>query len=402
MSTKPKYDWTSVRGVLAKVVETSTKKRLEVLKGQGDLSNYMVAGERSSRDSFVHNNVVTIDIKVSKDVNYYMLDSDITLFCDSFEGADNQKKIDAYIKGHDYGPGVEKTATDSKSEPTPEPTVAVDPEKAKEYVIKAPKIPKDSIVMEDAKWRAICGGVQLDQYPILLGPKGCGKTMAAKAIANALGMEFHTFNLGQAFKPKKFFVGGMAANETGTYFVPSEFYNAFCSPKPTLILLDEITRTPAQGTNFLMTITDRKQSYIYNEDTGERVMRGKDVRFIAAGNMGMEYVDTRTMDGAFKDRFTPFHLSYLPEAKEVALLQSKFPAAPSVGITKLVKSANIIRKAEEAGSISQSMSTRKLEDLVAYLQGGFDYKIVEEMFLSIFVNGNIDERADVRGLLQSV
>jgi MoxR-like ATPase len=397
MSTKPKYEWTSVKGVLAKVVETSTKKRMSVLKGQGSLSDYMVAGERDSRASFVHDNIVTIDIKVSKEVNYYMLESDPIAFCDKIEG--NEKQIEDYIKTHDYGPSVEKA--ESKAEPVVE-EAPIDPEKAKEFIIKAPKIPKDSIVMEPAKWNAICGGVQLDQYPILLGPKGCGKTMTAKALAHALGMEFHTFNLGQAFKPKKFFVVGMSANAEGTYFVPSEFYNAFMSDKPTLILLDEITRTPAQGTNFLMTITDRKQSYIYNEDLGTRVMRGKNVRIVAAGNMGMEYVDTRTMDGAFKDRFTPFHLDYLSEAKEVELLKFKFPGALTAPIQKLVKSANVIRKAEQNGSISQSISTRKLEDLVAYLQGGFEYKVVEEMFLSIFVNGNIDERSEVRSLLQSV
>ena len=223
----------------------------------------------------------------------------------------------------------------------------------------------------------------------MLGPKGCGKTLTAKAVAEALGYEFHAFNLGQAFKPKKFFVGGLGANEQGTYFIPSEFYNAFCSDKPTLIFLDEITRTPAQAANFIMTITDRKQSYIYNEDEGKRVMRGKNVRFMAAGNMGMEYVDTRTMDGAFKDRFTPFHLDYMTEKQEINFLKGKFPYAKVGDITKLVQCAGIVRKACESGSISQSISTRKLEDLTAYLQGGFEFKIVNEMFTSIFVNGNV-------------
>lgn len=394
--TSSKLEWREVKGVLAKVIENPTRVRLEVLEGQGSLGKFMIAGDRTDRAGLKHDQIVVVDVMVSDSVSFYRMDGKTTYFADN----ESDPKVAEYKKTHDYGPTAGGTAS-SEPEAAPEPERKVDPTLVEKFKLVAPVIPKNTIVMEKAKWAAICGAVQLDQYPIVLGPKGCGKTLTAKAVAESLGMEFHAFNLGQAFKPKKFFVGGLGANEQGTYFIPSEFYNAFCSDKPTLIFLDEITRTPAQAANFIMTITDRKQSYIYNEDEGKRIHRGANVRFMAAGNMGMEYVDTRTMDGAFKDRFTPFHLDYMTEKQEVKFLSEKFPVANPTEITKLVKCANIVRKACEAGSISQAISTRKLEDLTAYLQGGFTFDVVNEMFLSIFVNGNIDERSEVRSLLQS-
>lgn len=384
-----KSEVTKVFGVLAKVdaKDGDVRKKLTIIPGQGSIdATAKLACDSGLLNGFSVGTIVVVDMRGSKESTYYIADNEPKLFSGD---------IIEYMHDHDYGTG---------KKPEPEvkiPEQKIDPAEAEKYKIKAPAIPKGTIIMEKAKWNAICAAIMLDQYPIVLGPKGCGKTLTAKAVADSLGMEFHAFNLGQAFKPKKFFVGGLGANEQGTYFVPSEFYNAFCSDRPTLIFLDEITRTPAQAANFIMTITDRKQSYIYNEDEGKRVLRGANVRFMAAGNMGMEYVDTRTMDGAFKDRFTPFHLEYMTEKQEIGFLNGKFPVAKVVDITKLVQCAGIIRKACDTGSISQSISTRKLEDLTAYLQGGFDFEVVNEMFLSIFVNGNIDERSEVRSLLQS-
>lgn len=134
--------------------------------------------------------------------------------------------------------------------------------------------------------------MEFGRYPFLIGPKGCGKSTIAKALAEHMKYDFFEFDMGQAIKPKKFFIGGMVLSEGATEIIHSEFFNAYTSSQPTLIFLDELTRIPDQSANFLMTILSRNQSYIYDEDAGVRYYKGENVRIIAAGNIGAQYVTT--------------------------------------------------------------------------------------------------------------
>ena len=64
-------------------------------------------------------------------------------------------------------------------------------------------------------------------------------------LADAMEMDYFGFDMGQAFKPKKMFVGGLVIGDEGkTLAVRSEFFKAFTSDRPTLIFLDELTRIP--------------------------------------------------------------------------------------------------------------------------------------------------------------
>ena len=102
----------------------------------------------------------------------------------------------------------------------------------------------DSLCIPVQTWEFLCHTLYLKRYPFLLGPKGCGKSSIAKELADAMGMEYFAFDMGQAFKPKKMFVGGLIIGDDGkTKAVRSEFFKAFVSTKPTLIFLDELTRT---------------------------------------------------------------------------------------------------------------------------------------------------------------
>lgn len=149
--------------------------------------------------------------------------------------------------------------------------------------------PKHSpdLCIPQQKWEFLCHTLYLKKYPFLLGPKGCGKSSVAMELADAMKMEYFAFDMGQAFKPKKMFLGGLIIGDEGkTQAIRSEFFKAFTSDRPTLIFLDELTRIPMVAANFLMTILDRRQSYLYDEDSGIRYNKGKDVLFVAAGNTG--------------------------------------------------------------------------------------------------------------------
>ena len=64
----------------------------------------------------------------------------------------------------------------------------------------------DDLCIPVQTWEFLCHTLYLKRYPFLLGPKGCGKSSIAKELADAMGMEYFAFDMGQAFKPKKMFV----------------------------------------------------------------------------------------------------------------------------------------------------------------------------------------------------
>ncbi len=264
-----------------------------------------------------------------------------------------------------------------------------------------PPVPKD-LFINDKVWDLAAASLKLDKYVILLGPKGCGKTETAKQLGIACDMDFVSFNMGAAFKPKQMFAGMLQAEDGNTVFIESEFLKAFQATKPTLIFLDELTRTPQVATNYLMTILDRNQSYIYVEELGKRFYKSDMVKFICAGNVGSQYTDTRTLDGAFWDRFIKLPVDYLPKHEEQKLVMLRAPKANVKAVAQFIDRANKCREAEKAGSITSGISTRQLIDMAHYLEIGFTMDdVFENIFLNNFINGNNNEVDQVRAICQS-
>lgn len=87
--------------------------------------------------------------------------------------------------------------------------------------------------------------VVFEAVSFLLGPKGCGKSSIAKELADAMGMEYFAFDMGQRSSRRRCFVGGLIIGDDGRrrpYVRSSSRLSV--STKPTLIFLDELTRTP--------------------------------------------------------------------------------------------------------------------------------------------------------------
>ncbi len=250
------------------------------------------------------------------------------------------------------------------------------------------------------KWEFLCHTLYLKKYPFLLGPKGCGKSSVAKELADAMGMEYYAFDMGQAFKPKKLFLGGLVIGDEGrTKAVRSEFFQAFTSDKPTLIFLDELTRIPMVAANFLMTILDRQQSYLYDEDSGIRYVKGENVLFVAAGNTGFAYVSTQRLDSAFEDRFIKVQLDYLTPEEEADLIVLRYPTVPAKTAELLAETARVLRYAEQKEALSVSLSTRQVLDAAAYIPLGYSLKeAIEEVILTNYVIAG--EQLVARSLIQ--
>lgn len=269
--------------------------------------------------------------------------------------------------------------------------------------IQTLKIP-DDVAIDETVWNLIVTCLKEKLYPCLLGPKGCGKTTIFYALARELGVSFYPINCGSIFKPKETLKSSLQARDGSTFIVNSEFLDHFSSDKPTLIYLDEITRTPPGAANVMLTALDRKQNYMYIEDLGKRVYKGKNVTFAGSANYGSEYTDTRNQDGAFLDRFIKYIIDFLPAEKEIQLIQKKVPGVNVIDIQNLVSIANKLREqAGEDGELKTVISTRQLIDMCSIMKNGHDFRdIIDYNLISCFVNGNLDEREIVRGILKSI
>ena len=153
--------------------------------------------------------------------------------------------------------------------------------------------------------------------------------------------------------------------------------------------------------NFLMTILDRQQSYIYDEDSGKRYNKGENVLFVAAGNVGFAYVSTQRLDTAFEDRFIKVRLNYLTTTEEAALIRVRFPKVSRDAATQLAKVAEVLRLAEQKETLSVSLSTRQVLDAAAYIPLGYRLdEVIERVILTNYVITG--EETVARSLIQTL
>ena len=138
--------------------------------------------------------------------------------------------------------------------------------------------------------------------------------------------------------------------------------------------------------NFLMTILDRRQSYLYDEDSGARYNKGEDVLFIAAGNTGFAYVSTQRLDSAFEDRFIKVQLDYLTVEEESGLIRQRYPSVKPAEAAKLAEVAALLRQAEQKEALTVALSTRQVLDAAAYLPLGYSLReVVEKVILTNYL-----------------
>ena len=168
------------------------------------------------------------------------------------------------------------------------------------------------LVMKELKWKYLIRSAVRGKNIMMTGQAGCGKTMAAKSLVNALDRPDFYFNLGATQDPRASLIGNVHFDKgKGTYFSESLFVKAIQTPNA-VILLDELTRAHPDAWNILMTVLDYGQRYLrLDEADGQNTIKVADgVTFIATANIGNEYTATRQLDKALMDRFTVIAVSY--------------------------------------------------------------------------------------------
>ena len=276
-----------------------------------------------------------------------------------------------------------------------------------DFISNSYSLKPTGLIMKELKWKYLIRSAVRGKNIMMTGQAGCGKTMAAKSLVNALDRPDFYFNLGATQDPRASLIGNVHFDKgKGTYFSESLFVKAI-QTENAVILLDELTRAHPDAWNILMTVLDQGQRYLrLDEADGQNTIKVADgVTFIATANIGNEYTATRQLDKALMDRFTIIEMDILTDEEEFGLLKYMFPTVDESELKNISDITHLTRV--EAGTdnprITSGVSTRTSVEIAGLLFDGFS--LMEAADITIYpqydATGGVDsERTFVKQIVQ--
>jgi nitric oxide reductase NorQ protein len=291
--------------------------------------------------------------------------------------------------------------------PEPAPEVPAEHAELMHLIHTSYDLKPKGLKMNELKWKYLMRSGMRGKNIMMTGPAGCGKTMSAKALVNALDRPDFYFNLGATQDPRATLIGNTHFNkEQGTYFSEALFVKAIQTPNA-VILLDELSRAHPDAWNILMTVLDSGQRYLRLDEasTQATINVADGVTFIATANIGNEYTSTRVMDKALMDRFTIIEMDLLSAYDEAELLKYMFPLVATKMIESIAGITEMTRKEcnNEESRLSAPVSTRTAVEVASLLFDGFTLQ--EAAGITIYpqytTDGGVDsERTFVKQIVQ--
>ena len=280
-------------------------------------------------------------------------------------------------------------------------------EEVVDFISNSYSIKPKGLVMKPLKWKYLIRSAVRGKNIMMTGPAGCGKTLGAKSLVNALDRPNFYFNLGATQDPRATLIGNVHFDKSkGTYFSESLFVKAIQTPNA-VILLDELTRAHPDAWNILMTVLDYGQRYLrLDEQDGQSTIKvAEGVCFVATANIGNEYTATRQLDKALMDRFTVIEMDTLTDEEEAGLLTYLFPTVDTDTLSNVAKIAFMTRQESLTDNprISSGVSTRTSVEIAGLLFDGFSLE--ESADITIYTqydaDGGVDsERTFVKQIVQ--
>jgi MoxR-like ATPase len=283
--------------------------------------------------------------------------------------------------------------------------VEMDPVMA--LITNAANIKPNDLEMSDIKWKYLVRSAVRGKNIMMVGPAGCGKTQAAKALPVATDRPFFYFNLGATQDPRATLIGNTHFKSGETTFDESSFVKAI-QTENAVILLDELSRAHPEAWNILMTVLDEGQRYLrLDEDIDSPTIQvASGVSFIATANIGTEYTSTRVLDRALMDRFEIIEVDILTLEREEVLLAKRYGTKVSADLIHAVADiADATRKEwrSETGKLTTMISTRMTVRVCELLADGFTLSEASEVAILPFFDasgGTDSERTFVKQIIQ--
>ena len=265
-----------------------------------------------------------------------------------------------------------------------------------DYIRNSYSLKPRKLFMTETKWKYLVRSAVRGKNVLMTGYSGCGKTLAAKCLTEALNRPYFYFNLGATQDPRSALIGNTHfKKDTGTIFSESPFITAIRTPNA-VILLDEMSRAHPDAWNILMTPLDPLQRYVRLDESedSEVVEVAEGVTFVATANVGNEYTSTRVMDRALLDRFVTVEMDELDYEEEVALLKLLYPDADvnNLGVISEITThtRKVVRQAD--AKITDALSTRSAVEMAGLIYDGFSLMEVAEA--AVFPTFSEDGGAD--------
>lgn len=290
---------------------------------------------------------------------------------------------------------------------TKEQEARIESDPVLQFINTSSKIKPKDLEISDVKWKYLVRSAVRGKNIMMVGPAGCGKTMAAKALPEATNRPFFYFNLGATQDPRATLIGNTHFTDGATVFDQSAFVKAI-QTENAVILLDELSRAHPEAWNILMTVLDENQRYLrLDEDVNSpTIMVANGVSFIATANIGTEYTSTRTIDRALMDRFEIIEVDILNKEREEALLTLRYGDKISKTLIHSVADIASVTRAEwrsEEGKLSTMISTRMTVRICELLADGFTLEEATEVAVLPFFDasgGSDSERTFVKQVIQ--
>jgi len=201
-------------------------------------------------------------------------------------------------------------------------------------------------------------------HMLLIGPAGCGKTTLFKEIARKYGKPVYQVDAAAVTSIDRWLGHkDVRITERGpeTTYILSEFLRWISADgfDPGYVVIDEITRTPPQVGNILMSILDGSES-VWVPELGVRINVHPETRFGATANIGVGFTGTYSLDQALQDRFGMTLEVTWPVPAEEAKILVKRTGIEDAKAKILVDVASQVRQKADEGTVAKPVSTRSL------------------------------------------